>query len=252
MGIMKTATLWYIISSCLLILPFMADSQNATQKITEEKIRGNGNIVSRRFESGPFTQLSVLVPFNLNIQQGGEDSVLVETDGNIADLLRIDNTGGKLVIQWKQSRQSVEVTTATIYITAKNLSNIEISGVSTVSCQRFTSPSLTLRFTGVVNGEMCLDCKLLSLETSGTGKIVFRGKTEELFVRNSGVNILDAYALVAGKAVIINSGIGSIMVNATNQLDIDCSGMGNVYYKGSATLKTVKNNGLGEVIRELK
>ncbi len=82
----------------------------------------------------------------------------------------------------------------------------------------------------------------------GVGEIELTGKTERHDVEISGTGKVDAYNLESVKAYITAKGIGECVVNITEDLFVDMSGIGRVKYRGNPEVHA-KKTGLGSIER---
>ena len=68
-------------------------------------------------------------------------------------------------------------------------------------------------------------------------------------VKQSGVGNFDAMNLIADKVIVVNSGVGSVSVYATQELSMINSGVGSITYSGDAEIKTMKSSGIGKITK---
>lgn len=211
-------------------------------------LKGNGNVISEERTVSTFTHLSINGVFNVFIDQGDKESVKIETDENLQDIIETIHTGSKLTIRWKDKASVKESTKMNVYVTVKNMDVLGIKGVGNVST---TSPlkteTMELSVSGVGNTSLEINCKTLTADFSAVGNIELKGTTDEADIIAEGTGNLKAFDLIVKKLTLKVSGIGNTEVHAEEEISITSSGVGNVSYKGNPVVKSMNNSGVGKV-----
>lgn len=153
-------------------------------------------------------------------------SLQIEGDDNLLPLVKTDVRDGVLYITNPQpyhTRQPV-----VLRITAPNIERITSNGAGNFVVANLKNDSFELHSTGATSFNAGGQTRSFRVESSGAGKI-------------------NAGALRAEKANVSISGAASVDVFASEQLDVNVSGVGHVTYSGNP--KTVNKNisGLGAV-----
>lgn len=78
---------------------------------------------------------------------------------------------------------------------------------------------------------------------SGAGELLASGETKEADITLSGAGSVDAKNLHAVRAKVNSTGVGSVDIYATEQLDAKASGVGEINYYGSP--KNVNRQAVG-------
>jgi len=214
------------------------------------KVKGSGTVTIEERAVSPFDKIIVDGAFSVHLSQGDTESVEVEIDDNLQPYVEVRNEGRKLVLDVKDHVNFVKTTRNNIYISLKNINLFDVSGV----CKIQTSGSLdcdhlTFKVSGVANGELELYCNKLNVNISGVANIELSGATTELDIKQSGVGKFDAMNLNADKVTVVNSGVGSVSVYATQELSMTNSGVGSITYSGDAEIKTIKSSGIGKITK---
>jgi len=181
--------------------------------------------------------------------QGDEPKVVIETDENLIETIKIIEDNGKLTIKSKKGVNIKKSTKMNVYVTLQNLDELEIKGVGNVSTENMLtfSNALNVEVMNVGNTRLQLHCKNLKANFASTGNINLDGEVQEAAIKNSGVGNVHAFDLIVEDLTIENSGIGNVKIYATQYLDIRSSGIGNLEYKGDAIIKDINISGLGKV-----
>ncbi|MDB5122524.1 MAG: hypothetical protein JWP94_653 [Mucilaginibacter sp.] len=202
-----------------------------------------------------FNAVNVAGPYDVYIKQGATESVKVEAPADMIDRVLTEVNGGVLKIyskhnnwnwgfSWGHHRRIV------VYVVAKELNSINISGSGDVSFKEgITANSLKLRITG--SGDMTgrVEVKTLESNITGSGDMRLSGRAE-----NSAVGVVGSGDFTARNLVTVNSsvrvtGSGDAYVNASQRVDAAVSGSGDVHYSGTAKSINSKKSGSGDISR---
>jgi hypothetical protein len=221
--------------------PYAAAKTNATQ-------------IADRHLSG-FNAVNVAGPYDVYIKQGATESVKVEAPADMVDRILTEVNGGVLKIysrhnnwnwgfSWGHQRKIV------VYVVAKDLNSISISGSGDVSFKEgITANALKLRITG--SGDMSgrVETKTLESSITGSGDMRLSGHAE-----NSAVSVVGSGDFTARNLITVNSsvrvsGSGDAYVNASQRVDAAVAGSGDVHYSGAAKNINSKKSGSGDISR---
>jgi hypothetical protein len=208
--------------------------------------KGPGNYVKEDRTVSGFSSLDVGGAFEVVLTQGNEEKLVVEADAEeIAEIIT-EVVGKKLKIYTKSSWPS-NFHNMTIYLTFKNLDNINFSGAVEVDSQGpLTFEDLDLEVSGAAEINMNMTASKLDAEFSGASEIEFTGKCASGYIEVSGASEIGAENMEFGDLVLELSGASEATVFATGELRIDASGASSVRYKGGAKL-TIDSSGASSV-----
>jgi hypothetical protein len=200
---------------------------------------------------GEFYKISFATGGYLEINQG--DTQLVELEGpqSVLDQIITVVDNGRLRIYTKNYIK--QFGDLKVYITVKNLSDITVSGSGDVVMNTsLKTENLNLEITGSGNIRMP-DLKSIhtELQIAGSGDIMVKGISEEkVDINITGSGDIKASDLQTKHVDINITGSGSAEIFATDKLEGNIVGSGNIYYKGEPILDA-KSTGSGKV-RPLK
>lgn len=215
-------------------------------------IQGSGTVTIEQRAVSSFDKIEIISGvFTVYLSQGDVESVEVEIDDNLQLYIEVRNEGSKLVIEIIDRIKLGKTTKNNIYITLKDIDLLSVTGVCNIKTSgSLYLPAFTFDVNGVCNGELELFCDQLNAHLDGVSKIELRGKVKNLYVNNSGVGNFNGRKLEAVKANVINSGVGSVSVYATEELSMTNSGVGSITYSGDAEVKTMNSSGVGKIKKE--
>ena len=220
----------------MLLLTGYASAQSSKKQTLE----GNGNVITREVSVSPFTTLKANGVYELKLIQGSKESVKIEADENLHELVTVSNEGSSLVIHTKKM-EKVNLTgkyKLKVYVTFTKLKDVDLGMVGNVSSEdELTFDKLHLDNKSVGNVELKFTADRLDLNNSSVGNVRLRGKVQEAVVKNTGVGNLEAGGLEVQTMSIDNSGVGNAVVNAQKNLKVTDSFLGKVRNKGAAPIR---------------
>jgi hypothetical protein len=183
---------------------------------------------------------------SLIIEQGDEESLIIEADDNIIDLIETKVIGGDLDIKFRRGFNVIPTARMKFYLTVIDLDRIDLSGVGDIDCDNFETDDLEFNLSGSGTIDFVLNADTLEIDVSGLGDINLEGKVDSHKVKISGSGKYDARELESSECEVDVSGLGSATVNVSDELDINISGAGNVYYVGEPSISQ-SISGLGRI-----
>jgi hypothetical protein len=210
-----------------------------------------------------FNALQISGPFDVYLTQGFTESVTLEAPAEILDrivtevnsgTLRIsnkhDNWGWSNKSWWSDKSWWHNHKKIVVYVTAKDLNSIKISGSGDVIFKDgITSASLKLRIRGSGNIKGKVAVKTLESHISGSGSMRLSGIAQSSTVMVTGSGNFTAPELVTSNSAVHLSGSGGAKINANDKLDAAISGSGGVSYTGTAKITNSKKSGSGNITR---
>ena len=236
---MKTTQ--YLFLAILLIVGITVTS-------SAQKISGNGNVVKQDRSVEPFSEIDIGGVLNVYLEQGDTESLVVEADENLLDLIETENRGNTLIVRLKKGVELKKAEQKDVYITLRTLNRLEIGGVVHVeSTTPLETDNLDLEIGGVSQTDLEVRCDQLTVRAEMVGALTLSGEVREARIKNGGVGSLKAFDLKVDKLTITNSGVGSAEVQAQDEISITSSGVGSVRYKGDPIVKELTTSGIGKV-----
>jgi len=189
-------------------------------------IKGSGVRKTEKRDVAPFKSIESDGAYEIEVNCQKPLSLEIEGDDNILPLIKTDVRDGVLYIENPRpysTRQPV-----TLRIVLPGLERIASNGAGNFHVSNLKNDAFEVHSTGATSFSAGGETKRVRIETSGAGKI-------------------DTSDLHAEKAEVSISGAASVDVYASDQLDVNISGVGRVSYSGSP--KTVNKNvsGFGSV-----
>jgi Putative auto-transporter adhesin, head GIN domain len=174
-----------------------------------DKIHGSGEIVTRTLLLDSFSEIQLEGVSNVYVTIGESQSTIVKAQQNIIDVMTWEVISNKLIIGLKD--------------------NIGIEN------------SEEIRFEIVIP-------EIHEITHHGVGDFYLTGPTiPSLEIYFSGVGDINSYYLPTNQCIIISSGVGDCKIESIDFLDVNISGVGNVYYRGNPEIESTIT-GIGQLI----
>jgi len=212
--------------------------------------KGSGNIVSEERNVPIFHSVEFNGSGNLYITQDNKKYLKIETDDNLLPNITAKVTDGVLEIGRKKSWTCSNPTgDINVWVSMDNIEKISVNGSAVVFGEtEITTNNLEVQVSGSGNVDLVVNAKNVKTNLSGSGDIKIRGSAESHVFDLSGSGKLDAFDLATKKTDLNISGSGRAEVTAKEELNVDVSGSGDIYYKGGSAEVNQSISGSGSVI----
>ncbi|HVH99152.1 MAG TPA: head GIN domain-containing protein [Enhygromyxa sp.] len=193
-------------------------------------LRGSGTPATETRELDSFSKIDLGGAFDLvvHVDPGATQKVEVTADDNIIEKIETSVSGGELDVEMKDVSLLRPKTDIVVEVWVPSLAAIDASGASDIDVQGLHGDSFTL-------------------ELSGASDSTVQGAVERFDIRISGAGELDAKGLHAKSVTLKLSGAGEAVVAASESLDVDISGAGDVTYFGDPTNVIQEISGAGSL-----
>lgn len=218
------ALIVFSLSSCLY---FDDDDNGGLFNCTN----GEGPVESFELFLPPFTGIEISGSAEVYITQGPDQTVFVEGQENIVDLLDDDVDNGIWDVNFTNCVRDYE--DIKIFITLPETDYLKVSGSGHIVSENvLTTESMYVRVSGSGEIDIAIECEDIDGKITGSGEVKLEGVAESLDFEISGSGDLEAFNLEAEKVDLKISGSGDAEVYCTGILDVKISGSGDVFYKG--------------------
>jgi hypothetical protein len=211
--------------------------------------------VIRDIKPEKLNEVEISGPFNIYFSKSTESSIKIVASENVDDLIDINLSDGKLKLSSKDNLKNatnyVINSSIDIFISYTDLKAISVNGIGKIeTLTPMLSENLKLDMNGVSKCRIDMNVNYLDVTISGIGDYAIVGKADNVNANFSGIGSFDLHALTAKTMSLNSSGIGYCDVYASEELNINTSGIGNVTYSGSAAKIIINKSGLGSVTKK--
>ena len=212
-----------------------------------QSISGNGRVVDETRDITGFTGVQVSSGIDVYLSQGSNFEVTVEADENLQEVILTEVEGNSLVV--KTDRVNIRnAKSKKVHITLPELKSLKISsagdciGQNTFSCE-----DLRISISSAGDLKLEVEASRIDLDISSSGDANLSGTAEEFDVTLSSAGDLNAFDLVAAKVDVNVSSAGDARVHATEEISMNASSAGNIYYKGDASVVRSSSSSAGSI-----
>jgi len=192
--------------------------QGSSSSSSEATAQGLGETTSESRDVSGFEAVELREIGSLSIEQTGSESLTVEAEGDVLPKLTTEVVNDRLVIGPKPGT-TVQTTKPINYkLTVEALDALEVSGSGDVEAEGISTDRLAVTIGGAGNVKAGGEADKQEIDISGSGAY----RAENLNSREAKIGV---------------SGAGSAIVNVSEELDADVSGVGSVEYIGDPTVK---------------
>ncbi|OEK05998.1 hypothetical protein A8C32_19400 [Flavivirga aquatica] len=213
-------------------------------------VKGNGNVVTEeRTINEPFTSIKATEGLDVYLTQSENESINVEADENLQDIIITEVINGVLKIHTKQSiGKSVSQKVRISFNTISSITST--SGSDVYSTNTITVENLDIKSTSGSDMKLDVNTSLLNCKSTSGSDLRLSGKTLKLIAEaTSGSNIKAADLKAESSQVKATSG-ADITVNTSKELTAKASSGGDIKYYGNPEKVNTNNNVSGSIKRK--
>ena len=194
--------------------------------ITTDRVNGSGIVKTEKRSLTPFTSLEVSCHGSIQVNTQGQEGLEISGDDNIIPLITTQVNNGTLYV--RSSKEYDPNGELKITISVPDLKRFVFSGAGEANLSNVKNDRMEIALTGA-------------------GSLTASGETKEADITLSGAGSVEAKNLHAINAKVNSSGVGSVEVYVTGQLDAKTSGIGEINYFGSPKIVNKQTGGLGGI-----
>jgi hypothetical protein len=252
---MKTSQIFKLIAVPLLMVLITLQLQG--------QIKGDGNLIKQERNVPSFTSLDVSSGIDVIVTQGSKQSVVIQAEQNLQELIITEVSGSTLYIYVKKGTNIWQSKGMDAYITVTGLQSVNVSGGGDIESQSMIkADNIALNISGGGDLSFEIDAAGTSCKVSGGGDADIIGTIGACDLQMSGggdmkleagIKELNASVSGGGDAVIRSSErSGNITVSVTGGGDLSMNVnadniMANIGGGGDAAIKAETNTGNAEV-----
>lgn len=216
----------------------------------QEKIKGNGNFITKEITTSDYESVSVAGSFHVTLVKGNEGKISIKGEENIIAHIIVETKKGDLQIRTEKGYNLMPTKGKKIEITVpvESINNVSLAGSGDIVAD-FTIKSTTFKTSLAGSGDINLRVDTDSIEAnlSGSGDIKLSGKTKSFEGNVSGSGDIEAFELVAERSKVALSGSGNISTNCSEFIEARVAGSGDIEYKGNPKKIDTKVAGSGKI-----
>ncbi|MGW8315947.1 MAG: head GIN domain-containing protein [Bacteroidales bacterium] len=212
-------------------------------------ISGNGNVVEETRDVEGFTGVHVSSGIDVMLSEGDQFEVVVEADENLQEVIETELRGNMLVVG--TDRVNIRRAKAKrVHVTLPRLEELKISSAGDCDGQTpFSCEDLRLSISSAGDLSLEVEADRIDLDISSSGDAKIAGKANMLDASLSSAGDLDAWDLEARVVDVKVSSAGDARVFATEEISMDASSAGNIYYRGDPKVLHSHSSSAGDIVK---
>jgi hypothetical protein len=175
---------------------------------------GSGNLRTENRTVSGFTAVQLSGIGDVQVQQGGSDSLAVSAEDNLLPLLTSDVVDNVLRLGVKDGTRIDNRQLITFQVTVRQLTGLDVAGSGSQKATNVKTSSLQVRVTG-------------------SGSVTAAGTADSQDVTMSGSGVYNGSGLTTMTTKVSSTGSGSADVAVRDRLEVSITGSGTVSYSGS-------------------
>jgi len=209
-------------------------------------ISGNGNVRLETREVTEFNSVDASNGLHVFITFGNTQSLEIEADENLHDVIRTEVTSGTLRIFSEKNIRNAKA--KKINISIPTLQEIEASSAARLTGENIlVADRLTISVSSAAEVRIETEAEEIQVDASSSGSVELKGSAEELDADVSSAGSIDADKLQARYCDVSASSAGNASVWAAEELKAEASSAGNIRYKGNPTNTKVNSSSAGSI-----
>ncbi len=205
------------------------------------------NELSQKFDFRNFNEIKVSSNFSVNIEQGESYSMVISGPADLFEGLEVAQAGKTVEIGYEKKRKNFGANMLKVKIVMPALESLDLSGAIKAKIKGFTNESLQIDISGASSCELNANINNLKVDISGAGNLDLKGSGDLMVINLSGASNVKARDYQVKRLNLNMSGAGAAQVFASEQLDVEVSGVGSVKYDGNPKILNKKLSGMATI-----
>lgn len=213
-----------------------------------ESVTGNGKVLEKSRDVSKFYGVDVSSGIDVFIMQSEDNTVLVRADENLHDIIETRVSGDILRISSHKNIRSAKA--KEVYVGIKELKEIKVSSSGDLIGEGpFNCKELKIKISSAGDVDLEVYANELKVDISSSGDADLKGRSDYLDASLSSAGDLKAFNLQTKVCRVKVSSAGNAEVYATDELDMNASSSGDIFYKGDARIVNMSASSAGKIIR---
>ena len=232
----------------ILLLALAIFFTNSTVN-AQNKIQGNGKVVTETRSTGDYDGIKVAGSFDVDLVSGKEGKITIKGEENLLAVIKVEIEDNSLKIYVEKGIQ-IRTSSGKIQVTVpfEKISELSLAGSGDIQSKDvIKNDKFSIKLSGSGNFTLPVDTNNLELNVSGSGNVRLKGTATNFSAKLSGsgdINVADLKSKVVEANV---SGSGNSKVACDESLTARVSGSGNIRYVGNPEKKDTKVSGSGTI-----
>ncbi|SFZ93016.1 Putative auto-transporter adhesin, head GIN domain [Flaviramulus basaltis] len=213
-------------------------------------VRGNGNVIKQeRTVNEPFSTIKATEGLDVYLTQSNNESITVEADENLHELIMTEIEDGVLKIHTKENIGNA--TSKKVMVSFKDISSIiSTSGSDVFSTNTIIVETLNLKSTSGSDMKLDVNTSVLHCNSTSGSDMHLSGKTLKLIAEATSGSDIKAADLIAESSEVRATSGADITVNTSKELTARASSGGDVKYYGNPEKVNKNDSPSGSIVQK--
>jgi hypothetical protein len=204
-----------------------------------------GNMVTETRTVQAFDSINLICSADVYITQDGTNTVEVEADENVIDLISTDVSDGMLIITMLPTTTIGRVR---VYVTMDEVTSLNtVSSGDIIGQTQINADDLSLTIGSSGNMDLDINVETLTTRISSSGSMTLTGTVPTHTATLSSSGRLNAYNLITESTIVSVGGSGDANIYASSELDATVMSSGDINYKGNPTIVNEQDSSSGSI-----
>ena len=233
-----------ISTACLIVIVTI------TCQAQSKTVIGSGNIKTEERNLAPFNSINVSSGIEVELKQGENQSVVVQTHENLFEHIITKVEGEVLNIYPDVNIASANDKRLKLFITMKDVKSIHAnSAVDITGLSPIKTDVLEINMSSASDIDIDVAANEINVNISSAGNAVLRGNADILKAVVSSSGELNAFRLITREANVTASSAGDADVYVTGKLTARASSASTIYYLGDPKSVDSNSSGTGKIVK---
>ncbi len=211
-------------------------------------IKGSGNVISKHYDFSDLTEFDISCACDVDLIQGDKNEVIVTTDDNLQEYIRVKEDGQCIVIKTKDKVNLHFSKGTKISVYFKDMTKLKTACVGNFnSVGNINSTRIDIDIASVGSTNLLVTNDYMHLVNASVGNIKIEGRSNSAEIHNSSIGHADLENLIVKRLKVENSSVGNMHVFAQDEISIENSGVGNLTYSGNPKVNKLESHSIGGV-----
>ena len=213
-------------------------------------VRGNGNVITEeRDVNEPFTAIHASEGLNVYLTQSNSESITVEADENLQELIITEVNNGILKIHTKENIGRSK--SKKVWVNFKDITSItSTSGSDVTSTNIVNVAELKLKTTSGSNMKLEVNTSVLDCKSTSGSDLRLSGTTKNLIAEATSGSDIKANNLIAESSEVKATSGADITLNTSKKLTAKATSGGDIKYYGNPETVEKSDNVSGSISKK--
>ena len=238
----------------ILSLVFLAFTAQATQaQWGNRKVEGNGKMTTVFRSVSEYNGVSLEGFMDVELVRGNEGSLKVEAEENLQEYIITEVNNGQLEISVQRGTNLKPSQNRSIKVTVpfEDLEEVKLTGSGDIySSAVINAENFETSLTGSGDIKLPVKAKNARANITGSGDIELEGSANDFVCKVTGSGDISAFNFECERVKATIIGSGDIQVYATEELQANIPGAGDIEYRGNPKKEDFKTLGVGSISKK--